>query len=325
MQTRHWLATSLALLSAAAGAQQPSAYPVKPVHILVGWAPGGAVDLMGRFFATRFASSLGQSFVVENRAGAASNIATDAVAKAKPDGYVLLMTSVVHSINPSLYGKLPYDPVKDFAAISPVALAPDSIAVHPSLGVESLKDLIALAKARPGQVAFASSGGGTLQHVGMVLFTSMAGIKMLDVPFNGSGPAIVATVSGQVPVLSSGYGSALPYVGNGKDKLRVLGISTAEPSPLAPGIPTIAEAADLPGYEAVAWMGLLAPAGTPAEIVNRLNAEIGRLSKLEEVRDWLAKQGLEPDYSTPAAFSQRIAADMERYGKIVREIGAKPD
>jgi tripartite-type tricarboxylate transporter receptor subunit TctC len=278
---------------------------------MVGWAPGGAVDLMGRYYAKAFGEAFRQPFIVENRPGAASNIATDLIAKAGPDGYNLLMTSVVHAINPGLYGKLPFDAVRDFTAITPVALAPNAILVNATMPVKSLRELIALAKARPGEIAYASSGGGTLQ--------------LIDVPFSGSGPAITAVIGGQVPVLSSGYGSAMPYLGAGADKLRALAVTTAERTPLAPDLPTVAEAAGLPGYESVSWMGLVGPAGMPPEAVARLNAEVGRMARTAEVRDWLAKQGLAPYHLAPAAFAEKIRTDVAGYGKVIRDIGAKPD
>jgi tripartite-type tricarboxylate transporter receptor subunit TctC len=312
-------------LAIAQGSSSPAAYPVKTVRILVGWAPGGAVDLMGRYYAKAFGEVFKQPFIVENRPGAASNIATDLVAKSSPDGYNLLMNSVVHSINPGLYGKLPFDAVRDFTAIAPVALAPNAILVNNAMPVKTLRELIALAKARPGEIAYASSGGGTLQRIGMEMFNAMAGIKLIDVPFSGTGPAITAVIGGQVPVLSSGYGSALPFIGNAPDRLRVLAITTAERSPLAPDVPTVVEAAGLTGYESVSWMGLIGPAGMAPEVVARLNAEAGRLTKTAETREWLARQGLAPYYLTPAAFAEKIRLDVAGYGKVIRDIGAKPD
>jgi tripartite-type tricarboxylate transporter receptor subunit TctC len=298
-------------------------YPTKPVRILVGFAPGGSVDLMARFFGKRFAEAWGQSIVVENRPGSAGNIAAQLVAQAKPDGHTLLLTSVVHSINASLYPALPYDPVKNFAAISPVALAPNGIAVASSLPFKSLAELVSYAKAHPGELAYASSGAGTLMHMGMELFKDRAGIKLLHVPFGGTGPAINAVIGAHVPVLSSGYGSAQPYAESGK--LRMLAISTAQPSPLAPGMPTVAAAAGVPGYEAVGWMGLFAPAGTPKAIVDRLNAEIRQVQQSPDVPDWLARQGLEPYYLSPEGFSALVKSDVEKWGRVVRETGIKAD
>ena len=320
----------VALLAVAAPASSANAqdkaqdgYPSKPVRIVVGFAPGGSVDLMARFYGKRFADTWGQSFVVENRPGAAGNIAAQLVAQAKPDGHTLLLTSVVHSINASLYPSLPFDPAKNFAAIAPVALAPNGIAVASSVPLHSLAELVSYAKANPGKLEYASSGAGTLMHMGMELFKESAGIKVLHVPFNGTGPAVNAVIGGHVPVLSSGYGSALPFAETGK--LRMLAISTAQPSPLAPGMPTVAEAAGVPGYEAVGWMGLLAPAGTPKEIVDKLNAEVLRVQQSPDVPDWLARQGLQPYHLTADAFSALVKSDMEKWGKVVRESGIKAE
>jgi tripartite-type tricarboxylate transporter receptor subunit TctC len=315
----------VALLIVAAPTSSANAqdYPSKPVRILVGFAPGGSVDLMARFYGKHFADTWGQSFVVENRPGGAGNIAAQLVAQAKPDGHTLLLTSVVHSINASLYPSLPFDPTKNFAAIAPVALAPNGIAVASSVPIYSLAELVSYAKANPGKLEYASSGAGTLMHMGMELFKESAGIKVLHVPFNGTGPAVNAVIGGHVPVLSSGYGSALPFAESGK--LRMLAISTAQPSPLAPGMPTVAVAAGLPGYEAVGWMGLLAPAGTPKEIVDKLNAEILRVQQSPDVPDWLARQGLQPYHLSPDAFSALVKSDMEKWGKVVRESGIKAE
>lgn len=310
-----------AVLAQAPGAGAATNYPTKTVRILVGFAPGGGIDAMARFYSQRFTESLGQSFVVDNRPGATGNIAADLVAKAAPDGYTLLMTSGVHAINASMFSKLPFDPVRDFAPISTVATQPDCIAVHPSLPVKSLAELIALAKAKPDDISYASAGTGTLMHVGMELFRSMAGIKLLHVPYNGAGPSTIAVIGGQVPVLSTSLGTALPHARVGK--LRMLAVTSLERTPLAPDFPSVAEAAKLPGYEAVTWIGLLAPAGTPPAIINKMNAEIERQTKLREVREKLAIQAWDPLRHTPGDFAEWIKVEITKWGKIVRESGAK--
>ncbi len=303
-------------------AQAPApSYPAKPVRILVGFAPGGGIDIVARLYAQRLTESLGQSFIVENRPGASGTVATDLVAKAAPDGYTMIMLSVTHSINASLFSKLPYDSIKNFAPVSPVALLADCIAVHPSLPVKSLRELIALAKAHPEKLSYASAGSGTLMHVGMELFRSMAGIKVLHVPYNGAGPSTVAVLGGQVPVLSSSLPPVLPHARAGK--LRMLAVTSAQRTPLAPEFPTVVEAAGLKGYEAIVWIGLLAPAGTPAAVVNKLNAEIERLTQLREVREQLAVQGVDPYRETPAGFTELIKSDIVKWGKVVRATGAK--
>lgn len=300
-----------------------TSYPSKPVRILVGFAPGGGIDILARFYAKHFSESLGQTFVVENRPGAGGNIGADLVAKSAPDGHMLIMISTTHAINATLYSKLPYDPVKDFAAVSTVAITPNCFAVHPSMPVRSLRDLVTLAKARPGEINYASAGSGTLMHLAMELFRSMAGVTFLHVPYNGSGPSTIAVLGGQIPVLSTTLPIVLPHARAGK--LRMLGVTSAERAQLAPDFPTVAEAAGLPGYEAVVWYGLLAPAGTPPAIVNRLNGEVARLLQLRDVREPMVVQGFDPYHHTPAAFAQLIKSDVQKWGKIVRETGAKVD
>jgi tripartite-type tricarboxylate transporter receptor subunit TctC len=296
-------------------------YPAKPVRVLVGFAPGGGIDIVARLYAQRLTDALGQSFIVDNRPGAGGTIATDALAKSPPDGHTLIMVSVTHSINTALYSKLPYDSVKSFTAVTPVALLADVIAVHPSVPVKSLRELINLAKAKTADVSYAHAGSGTLMHVGMELFLSMADVKMLAVPYNGAGPSTLAVLGGQVPVLSTSLPPSLPHARAGK--LRILAVTTAQRTPLAPEYPTVDEAAGLKGYEAVVWVGLLAPAGTPASIVNRLNAEVERLQQTRELREQLASQSADPYRATSAGFADLIRNDIAKYGKIVKDIGLK--
>ena len=322
------LAIAVGILSVACvHAQTPgssaSAYPARTVRIVVGFAPGGGIDVVSRFYAQRLTESLGQSFVVENRPGAGGTIASEVVAKSPPDGYTLIMVSVTHAINATLYSKLPYDSIKDFAPISPVALQADCIAVHPSVPVKSVRELIGLAKASPNSLSYASAGNGTLMHVGMELFNSMAGIKLLHVPYNGAGPSTIAVLGGQVPVLSTSLPTALPHAKGGK--LSMLAVTSAQRTPLAPEFPTVAEAAGIPGYEAIVWIGLLAPAATPSAVVNRLNAEIDRLTQSREIREQLATQMSDAYRDTPTAFAQLIRNDIGKWGRVVRETGAKVD
>ena len=305
-------------------AQAPSpAYPAKPVRVLVGFAPGGGIDIAARIYAPRLSDGLGQSFVVDNRPGAGGTIATDLLAKAPPDGYTLIMVSVTHSINATLYSKLPYDSVKSFTPVTPVALQADVIAVHPSVPVKTLRELIELGKKKSGDLSYAHAGNGTLMHVGMELFLSMAGVKMLAVPYSGAGPSTIATLGGQVPVLSTSLPASLPHAKAGK--LRILAVTTSQRTPLAPEYPTVEEAAGLKGYEAIVWVGLLAPAGTPPAVVNRLNAEVERLTQTRELKDQMASQGSDPYRDTPAGFADLIRRDIVKYGKIVRETGLKQE
>lgn len=312
----------LAFLASTACAQNV-AYPTKSVRVLVGFAPGGGVDVMARLMALKLSESLKQNFVVENRPGAVGNIATELTAKSAPDGYTLLMTSIVHCINATLFTKLPFDPVRDFQPVGSWAFTSNGIAVHPSVPVRNLAELVALAKQKPGALTYASAGGGTMMHVGMELFLSTAGIQMLHVPYNGSGPSTLAVVGGQVPVLSTSLGIVLPHARAGK--LRLLAVSSAKSTPLAPDIPAVADAAGLPGYEAISWVGLLAPAGTPTAVVARLNSEIGKMLASREIQEQLAVQAWDPFPNTTAVFAERIRSDIQRWGRIVKESGVKAD
>ncbi len=312
--------TVLALAASGAPAQN---YPTKPIRLIVGFAPGGGTDVTARLFGAKFSETMGQTVLVDNRPGAGSNIATDIVAKATPDGYTLLMTVSSHAINVSLYGKLPYDPVKDFAPLSLVAVAPNILVAHPTTPVTNAKELVALAKSKPAQVTYSSPGNGTAQHLAMELFRSMAGIQLLHVPYNGGGPATTAALGGQVQLMASSLPTALPHVRSGR--LRSLGVTSAERTQLAPDFATVAESAGLPGYEATVWYGMLAPGGTPAAIVRKLNGEIERALAQKEVRERLVQLGFEPYRNTPEQFAELIKTDIVKWGKVVRESGAKAD
>lgn len=329
MNQLHLVGLGVSLLSASAAFAQapafapPPNYPVKSVRVIVGFAPGGGIDGIARFYTQRFTEALRQSFVVENRPGAGGNIGTDFVAKAPPDGYTLLITSIVHTISGSLYAKLPFDAVRDFAPISTLALTPNCIAVHPSMPVRTLRELVALAKARPGEISYASGGNGSPQHVGMELFRSMAGIKLQHIPYNGASPSTIAVLGGQIPVLSTSLPAALPHARAGK--LRLLAVTTAKRTELAADYPTVAEAAGLPGFEAVVWYGLFAPAGTPPAVVNKLSAEVERLQQRREIRDQLAALAYDLYWHTPAGFADLIRADVVKWGNVIRETGATVD
>jgi tripartite-type tricarboxylate transporter receptor subunit TctC len=326
MQTlkQKWIAAAAiaaTLVPGVADAQVPADYPKAPVKLIVGFAPGGSVDMMARHLGQKLGEKLGQPFVVDNRPGAGGNIGAAAVARAKPDGYTLLVTSVVHSINPSLYKSLPFDPVNDFAPVTPIGLAPNSIAVHPSTPFKTLGELVAYAKANPGKLNYSSAGGATTMFLGMALFESMAGIKLVHIPYNGTGPSIQGAVTGQVQVLSSGYGSAQPFAKQGQ--LRMLGISTAAPSSLAPGLPTIAEAGGVPGYEVVNWIGIFAPVGTPRAVIDRLSAEMRELQQQPDIREFMTLQGVEPFVLTPEKFGELVRSDIGKYQKLVKDAGVK--
>jgi len=297
-------------------------YPTKTIRMLAGFAPGGGVDVLARLFGQKFSEAWGQNVVVDNRPGAGGNIATDIVAKAVPDGHTLLMAVSSLAINPSLY-KLPYDTVKDLAPISLLTVAPNIIVAHPSLPVDSVRELVALAKSKPGQLTYASPGSGQASHLAMELFAQMTGTKFVHVPYNGGAPSFIAALAGHTQLLTGALPTVMPHVRSGK--LKALGVTSPTRSQLAPDVPTIAEGAGLPGYEADVWYGLLAPAGTPVSIVNKLYAEIERLLLQRDVRERFTALGFEPSRSSPAQFAALIKSDIRKWEKVVRESGARVD
>ena len=294
-------------------------YPARPVRIVIPLSPGGTTDVPGRIIAQKLSESLGQQFFVENRAGAGGTIGTDYVAKSKADGYTLLLTASPFVITPHVYKNMPYNALADFAPVIRIASGPYVLVVHPSLGVSSVNELIAQAKKEPGKIDFATSGNGSAQHLVTELFMYMTGIKLNHVPYKGSGPAQQDLMSGIVKVSFVGTPIAIPHMKSGR--LKALGVSTARRSPEMSDVPTIAEAG-VPGYEAIVWIGLLAPAGTPREIVAKLNAEIGKLVRTDDVRKLLAPTGMEPDPDTPEQFGAYLKGDYDKWGKVVRESGA---
>ena len=313
---RALVALLFTLLAAPAAAQN---YPAHPVRIVIPLSPGGTTDVPGRMIAQKLSETLGQQFFVENRAGAGGMIGSDFVAKSKPDGYTLLLTASPFVIAPHVYKNMPYNALTDFAPVIRIATGPYVLVVHPSLGVHSVKELIALAKKQPGKIDFASSGNGGAQHLVTELFMYMADIKLNHVPYKGSGPAQQDLIAGIIKVSFVGTPIAIPHMKAGR--LNALGVSTAKRSPEMPDVPTIAEAG-VPGYEATVWIGLLAPAGTPNEIIAKLNGEIGKLVHAEEVRKLLAPTGMEADPDTPEQFAAYLKADYDKWGKVVRESGA---
>jgi tripartite-type tricarboxylate transporter receptor subunit TctC len=307
----------LALLFVATAAAQT--YPSRPVRIVIPLSPGGTTDVPGRIIAQKLSETLGQQFYVENRAGAGGTIGSDFVAKANADGYTLLLTATPFVITPHVYKKLPYDALADFTPVIRIASGPYVLVVHPSLGVNSVKELIAAAKKEPGKIDFASSGNGSAQHLVTELFMYMAGIKLNHVPYKGSGPAQQDLMSGIIKVSFVGTPIAIPHMKSGR--LKALGVSTAKRSPEMPDVPTVAQAG-VPGYEAIVWIGMLAPAGTPREIIAKLNGEIGKLVRTGEVKKLLTPTGMEPDPDTPEQFGAYLKADYDKWGKVVRDSGA---
>lgn len=310
--------TAAALGGISAGLAQT--YPVKPVRVLVGFAPGGSTDTIARIIAPKLGERLGQQIVVENRPGAAGNIAAELTAKAAPDGYTLLMASASLTINASVYRKLPFDPVKDFAAVTLVTSSPFVLVTHPSVPARSVRELVALAKSKPGALNYGS--GGASSRLATELFASMAGIRIVHIPYKSSGPAVTDLLGGQIAMMFSAPPAALPHVQSGR--LRALGVTGSRRLSGASAIPTIAESG-LAGYEVNSWSGLLAPGATPGEIIARIAAEVANVMHLPDVRDRLPAQGLEATTNTPAQFGAYIRADVEKWAKVVRASGARAD
>ena len=312
----------LAILAVAAPAQAQS-YPDKPIKLVVPFAPAGATDVLARIVGQKLSELEKQPVIVDNRAGAGGNIGSDAVAKAAPDGYTLLMGAVgTHAINVSLYKKMPYDPVKDFIPVVLVATVPNVLVVPASLPVNSVKELIAYGKANPGKLNFGSSGNGTSIHLSGELFKSMTGVDMQHVPYKGSGPATVDLLSGQVQMMFDNLPSAMPNIKSGK--LKALAVTSAKRSPSLPDVPTIAEAG-VPGYEAPSWFGILVPKGTPPEIVAKLNTDINKILAMPDTKKKFLEQGAEPAGGTPEQFAALINSEIPKWAKVVKASGAQID
>jgi len=307
---------------AAAGASAAQSYPARPLRIVAPLAPGGTTDIVARMLAQRFTDAWGQAAVVDNRPGAGGNIGNQIVAQAPPDGYTLLMAVPPLTINPSLYRKAGYDPIKDFAPISLVASVPIVFAVHPAVPARSVKELIALAKAKPGSLNYASSGSGGGPHLAAALFADMAQIEVVHVPYKGSGPAMSDLLGGQVQMQFSGLPPLLPFIRSGR--LRALAVGGTQRSAALPDVPTIAESG-LPGYEAASWQGLAAPAATPRTIVDAVQKEIARYVALPEAKARFAEIGAEPVGGTPEAFAAFIRSEVVKWAKVIKQSGARVD
>ncbi|AOY94895.1 LacI family transcriptional regulator [Cupriavidus sp. USMAA2-4] len=314
------LAASLALCAAAPAHAEP--YPAKPIQMVVPQAPGGTNDIVARLVAADLSQRLGQQVVVENRPGAGGNIGTQYAARATPDGYTLLMTiSSTQAINPSLYRQVPFDPVKDFEPIAPVASVPNVLVVNPAFPARSMAELISMAKARPDYYRFASAGNGTLNHLLGEMLNSMAGIKLEHVPYKGVAPALNDVLGNQVPMAFASLPSVLPHIKAGK--VRALGVSSARRSPFAPDIPAIGET--VPGYSGDLWVGLFAVKGTPREVSQKLAQTLHAALADKALRDKLAAQGAEVLDGTPQQFSALLKSDMDKWAKIVKSSGAQVD
>jgi tripartite-type tricarboxylate transporter receptor subunit TctC len=299
------------------------AWPSKPIKYVVPFAPGGTTDILARTVGEKLSIALGQPVVVENKPGAGGGVGADFTAKAAPDGYTIMGGTIsTHAINASLYSNLPYDPVKDFAAITMIARVPNLLVINPGIPAKNVAELIALMKANPGKFTFASSGNGTSQHLSGELFKSMAGVDMQHIPYKGSPPALQDVVGGQVSMTFDNITTAWPLAKAGK--LRPLAVTTAKRSSVAPEVPTLAESG-LPGFEIGSWQGVFAPAGTPPEIVKRLNAEIVKILNMPDVKEKLIGLGAEPVGDTPEQFSAYVKTEVVKWSDIVKKSGAKVD
>jgi tripartite-type tricarboxylate transporter receptor subunit TctC len=310
---------TLVLVSASVIAQS---FPIRAIRIVVPAAPGGTVDLLSRAISQQLGEGLGQSVIVENKPGASTNLGNDYVAKSPPDGYTLLMSGITLSTNPHLYSKLTYDPQRDFAPITVVAMSGNVLVVNPALGVSSVQALIQLAKTKPGRLHYGTPAVGATGHLAGEMFNAMAGVRLTQVPYKGAAPALADLMGGQIEMTFDNIPAAIGHIRNGK--LKALAVTSAMRSSTLPDIPTMAEAG-VPGYDISAWFGLVAPAATSHEIVAKLHGAVIRALGSTEVRARFAQLGFEPVGNTPAQFQQTIQSDLARFGKIIRDAGIKPE
>ena len=323
MRIRHLLLAYVAAAACLPSAGNAQGYPGKPVRIVVPFPPGGGTDIGTRILAQKLSEAWGQSVVVENKAGAAGIVGTELTARAAPDGYTLMMGNIgTHAINLSLYKKLPYDPVRDFAPVSQIAGLPLFLLVHPSVPATSTTELVTLLKGKPGQYDYSSSGSGGSMHVAAELFKSMAGVRIVHIPYKGGGPAVADLLAGQVKISFATVLETLQHVKSGK--VRALAVTSSRRSLAAPEYPTIAESG-LPGYESTSWLALFAPTGTPKEVVAKVAADAGRVMNTSEVRERFVAQGADPIGSTPEQLSSVLARDIAKYAKVMQDSGTRPE
>jgi tripartite-type tricarboxylate transporter receptor subunit TctC len=318
MKLARWVTVLISLGVAAAGGAAAQAYPNKPIRMIVPFSAGGGSDAVARILSQKLSESLGQPVIVDNRTGAGGNVGADFVAKAAPDGYTLLMANVALGINAGMPEKLPFDVVKDFAPVALAATSAMVVGVHPSVNANSIKELIALAKAQPGKLSYSSCGNGTLQHLGGELLKYVAKVNMVHVPYRGCAPAVMDTLSGLVPVTFNTMSTLLPFEKSGK--LRILAVGSATRSDAYPKIPTIAEAG-FTNYDADLWLGIVAPAGTPKDVIDRLNTHVNRIVALPEIQEKYRAQFFEPRTGTPEQFALLIRSEVSKWTKLVKDAG----
>jgi tripartite-type tricarboxylate transporter receptor subunit TctC len=296
-------------------------YPTRPIRLIVPFPPGGSNDIMARMAATQLGERLGQSVVIENKGGAGGVLGTDIAAKSPPDGYTLLLISVAYAFGPALYKSLPYDPETAFAPVTILGRGPSALTVHPSLPVNSVQDLIALAKAKPGALNYASAGVGSFQHLSCALFMIQAGVDVVHIPYKGGGPAMADVIAGQAQIVMPSLIQVVPHIRSGR--LKVLGTSGTKRAAILPDVPTIAET--LPGYESYNWWGILAPAGTPQPIIERIHKETSAVLGSRETEKRFETEGAEAVRMTPAEFGRFISAELAKWSKVAREVGIKAE
>ncbi|MCW5604603.1 MAG: tripartite tricarboxylate transporter substrate binding protein [Burkholderiales bacterium] len=314
-------AAAAAFSGGVAAAYAAEGYPQRPVRYVIPQSPGGASDTVGRVVAQKLAERLGQPFVVDNRPGATGNIGAELVKNAAPDGYTMLLTAANLVTSPSLYPRTPFDPVKDFAPITQLTQSPNIWVVHPSFPARTMKELVEVAKGKPGQIDFSSSGLASTQHLAGELLNVMTGIKLVHIPYKGGGPALIDLIGGRVPVMVSGLPATVQHIKSGK--IRALGVTSAKRSLAMPDVPTVAEAAGLPGYEAITFQALVFPAGTPRPIVARIADEAIKILATDDVKERLGRLGFEPVGSTPQQFATYIRTELDKWAKIIKEAGIK--
>jgi tripartite-type tricarboxylate transporter receptor subunit TctC len=309
---------AIALLMAVAGTALAQQYPSKPVRLIVPYAPGGSSDVLARIMGQKLGEALGQTFVVDNRAGAGSMIGTDAAARSPADGYTLVLSDMPHTINPSIYAKVPYDPIRDFSPVSLIGVSPLFLFVHPSVQAQRVEDFVALAKAEPGKIPIGSGGNGSATHLMAELLQAHAGIKLTHVPYKGAGPALTDVVAGQIPATFTSMATAAPHVKAGK--LRVLGVTSAKRLASLPDVPTFEESG-VRGMIVEHWWGIMAPGGVPRPIIDRLHGEIVKALTAADVRERFATLAVEPRSTTPEQFRELLEKDVARWAKVVKDAG----